>query len=269
VNKIRVIFFSIILIWASISLAFIVQDIYSGPERSIPGSTNSMNVTEINLPTNSNINYIFILQAILIIWIISSFLALIFYFKKSISTIINISLSILGVFLVIGFAFIISYLISFNYPKNSQPINFSASSLVGSIPIIVLLLVLILIFVYIGVKFIPVNIKKDEKVDLDQSIGKMILELRFSDDIRGAIMKVYYDLSNTLKKHGIIEENYLTPREFENISINKIKIESKPFETIVNLFEEARYSLHPLNESHRKMAIEALEKIKKDLGDLK
>ncbi len=72
-----------------------------------------------------------------------------------------------------------------------------------------------------------------------------------------------------LREHGIIENDYLTPREFENITLEKAHIDSKPFETIVKLFEEARYSVHELNDYHREEAISALEKIRDLLGEAK
>ncbi|MGC9126476.1 MAG: DUF4129 domain-containing protein [Thermoplasmata archaeon] len=265
-KKLRVFIFSIILVWASISLAFIVQDIYSGPERSIKTSPQSVNVTTMEFYNSGPVNSLLILQAILIIWAISSLFAFIFYFKKSLYIIFRITMSMLGVFIVMGFTYLIAWFIVFNYPTKSQIPIFSPQYLSGSIPFIIPLIILFLILLYIGSRHIPTKVRK-ENVNISDSIGRMIKELRFSDDIRGAIMKVYYDLSNTLQKHGIIEEEYLTPREFENISLKKIGIDSRPFETIVKLFEEARYSNHPLNEDHRKMAIDALESIKRLLGE--
>lgn len=266
VNKLRVLIFSIILVWASVSLAFIVQDIYSGPERVISPPAQSTNISYIYISDSGGMNYMYVLETILILWALSSLLSLIFYFKKSLSSILRIILSMTGIFIVIGFAYVVSLLIGFTYSNTYVKISFSSSEIMGSIPIAVPIIILLFILIYFGAKFIPVkSVAKDE--DLKESIGKMIGELRFSDDIRGAIMKAYYDLSNMLRKHGIIEEEYLTPREFEHICMKKIKMDIKPFETLVNLFEEARYSNHPLDETQRKIAIEALESIRNALGD--
>ncbi|MEL9999088.1 MAG: DUF4129 domain-containing protein [Thermoplasmata archaeon] len=266
-NKFRVFIFSLILIWASISLAFIVQDIYSGPEKSVNSSPNRLNVTTINLPGyTSNVNVFSILEAMYLFWIFAAILALIFYFKESLRVILNTILSMLGVFIVLGITFIISLLIVFNYPKNSEIIIFSEKNIIGTVPYLIPAIILLIILIYFSMRFVPKSeIKKDNQ--MEKSIDMVINELKFSDDIKGAIMKAYYDLSKILKNHGIIEENYLTPREFESITLKRLNIDKTPFETIVVLFEEARYSLHPLNEDHRKIAIDSLETIKKMLGD--
>ncbi len=267
VDKLRVIIFSFILIWASISVAFIVQDIYSGPERSISKSPGNVNVTTVYFPNSSyGLNIFTVIEALFLIWIISAALALIFYFKQSIKIIVNLLLSTLGVLILIGFAFIVSWLVVFNYPKNSILISLSFESLAGTVPIILPFLILLLVIIYFALRFVPRTISEKNE-NLGKSIEMVIGELKFSNDIKGAIMKAYYDLSRILKNHGVIEEEYLTPREFENMTLRKLKIDSTPFERIVELFEEARYSEHPLSENHRKMAIESLEKIKSILGD--
>lgn len=265
------IIFFLIIIWASISLSVMIQDIYSGPERSVSTSpSQQLNTPYINFPESNGYYILLIMEYTVYAWIALFFVALIFYFKSTLKILYRGIMSFLGVLIVMGIAYIITVILSKinTFPSSSplQGISFSTQAVAGTLPIIAGIIVLSALFIYIISKnfYIPFFDKNER---MSETLSKMIRELKFGNDVRGSIMKAYYDLSNLLKKYGIIESDYLTPREFENISIQKVHLETKPFETLIRLFEEARYSAHNMNETQREEAISALERIKQLLGE--
>jgi len=273
VNKIRIVILSLIIIWAAISLAMIVQNIYSGPERNITTSTFtfSYNSTYPNIPLSAGFDILKIIEYTVFAWIVMLIISLIFYFKSTLKILYKAIISFLGILILFGIVYIISIFLSkLNTSTSSsvQGVQFSGQYLYGSLSIIAVIIVFSILLIYIISKNFP-KAHENVNINMNRSITKMIKDLKFSNDVRGSILKVYYELSNMLREHGIIENDYLTPREFENITLEKAHIDSKPFETIVKLFEEARYSVHELNDYHREEAISALEKIRDLLGEAK
>ncbi|MGC8565643.1 MAG: DUF4129 domain-containing protein [Thermoplasmata archaeon] len=271
-NRIRVVILVIIIIWSAVSLSMILQNIYSGPERSIisPPLSQAMNTTYPGFPISTGIDIIEIMEYTVFAWIILFIVSLVIYFKSTLKILYKAIMSFLGLFIILGIVYIVSALISHINTSTSssvQGIKFSSQEIIGTLPIILGIGVLSFLFIYIISKnfYLP---SQEKNVKISKTISEMISELKFGNDVRGSIMKAYYDLSNLLKKYGIIEREYLTPREFENLSIEKVHLDSKPFETIVKLFEEARYSSHEMDENQREEAILALEKIKKLLGEI-
>ncbi len=262
-NRFRILLLSIILIWATVSLAFIVQNVNLGPESfPVKSSQGSLNLSTTNFYYPGGGNYVLTMMEIIeIFWIGVFIVGIVLFFKESLRVIAHKIISFAGIFLVLIIAYVISFYLKMgNYPASNISATFSSSNVGGTIPVIVALIVLIFLIFYIMPKG-KVKNKTNER-EMAESIEKMVRDLKFSDDVRGTILKVYYELSSLLKNNGIIERENLTAREFEDMSIKTLKIKKEPFETIIKLFEEARYSDHRMDDNARKMAIDALEEIK-------
>ncbi len=269
-NKFRILFLAIILVWATVSIAFIVQNIYLGPERSLTQIPQaSQNFSMVNGYSLGGGDYVItMIEIIEIFWIGMFIVGIILFFKETLRIIAEKILSFAGLFIVLIFTYFISLYMQFgSFPASNIQVIFSSSYLQGTIPAIFSLFVLVFLIFYI----IPKNSfkGKSKESEMVKSIERMVRDLKFSDDVRGTILKVYYELSSLLKNNGIIEKENLTAREFEDLSLKTLKIKKEPFETIVKLFEEARYSDHRMDENARIMAINALEEIKNMLGGMK
>ncbi len=101
--------------------------------------------------------------------------------------------------------------------------------------------------------------------EVGQTIQKAMDDMTSGTDVRSSIMRCYSDMCKLASKHGISDEEHLTPREFESMVGSRLPIEDEKLHDLILIFEEARYSDHDLSEEMRNKAIIALGSIKDDL----
>src|SRR5438128_98591 len=65
-----------------------------------------------------------------------------------------------------------------------------------------------------------------------------------------------------LRARGTTAQGALTPRELEDLAVGRLHVSREASSTLTSLFEEARYSEHPLGEADRRRAIESLAGIR-------
>ena len=82
-------------------------------------------------------------------------------------------------------------------------------------------------------------------------------------------MRCYTDMCKVMAKYGVIEEEHLTPREFEMLARDALPVPDELIHNLVIIFEEARYSDHALTDEDGKRALSALEGMKTKLLELK
>ncbi len=85
------------------------------------------------------------------------------------------------------------------------------------------------------------------------------------DDPRHAIIACYAQLEHLLEDHGMPAHSALTPQEYMGAALRGIDVPEDAFAGLVALFEQARYSLHPLDEMDKQAAATYLETIKTHL----
>lgn len=85
------------------------------------------------------------------------------------------------------------------------------------------------------------------------------------DDPRQAIIACYSQLEHLLADHGIPADETLTPQEHMGAALQGIDIPLNAFSGLVELFELARYSLHPLDERAKQTATTHLKTIQAHL----
>lgn len=93
-----------------------------------------------------------------------------------------------------------------------------------------------------------------------------IEELEVGGDVRAVILACFRRFCALLGARGITAQGALTPRELEDLAVGRLHVSREASETLISLFEEARYSEHPLGEADRHRAIESLEGIRVALG---
>ncbi|MBI3330143.1 MAG: DUF4129 domain-containing protein [Nitrospinae bacterium] len=90
-------------------------------------------------------------------------------------------------------------------------------------------------------------------------------QLREHADPRQAIIACYARLEHLLEDHGVPAYHHLTPQEYMGAALRGLDLPLEAFAGLVRLFELARYSLHPLDDTARTAAITHLEELRTHL----
>lgn len=90
-------------------------------------------------------------------------------------------------------------------------------------------------------------------------------ELHQHADPRQAIIACYARLEHLLEDYGVPAQCHLTPQEYMGVALQGLDLPLDAFAGLVSLFEQARYSLHPLDEQARTQAITHLETLRSHL----
>lgn len=102
--------------------------------------------------------------------------------------------------------------------------------------------------------------------DFTTNIENAIENLKEGKDPRTSILRCYWKTCLLLEGEGIKQGEDVTPREFKNMVLSNIRIETQPLEDLTDLFEEARYSSHEITDIKRDRAIKDLKNIKTKIG---
>ncbi len=98
-----------------------------------------------------------------------------------------------------------------------------------------------------------------------QAVQAAISELEMGEDVRAAILACYARFCRFLGARGFAAQDALTPRELEDLAVRRLSVSPDSAEALTALFEEARYSVHPLGDPDRERAVQSLERIRADL----
>src|SRR5439155_711224 len=94
------------------------------------------------------------------------------------------------------------------------------------------------------------------------AVQDAIQELELGGDVRSAILACFRRFCLLLGARGITAQGALTPRELDSLAVERLRVSRDASGTLTSLFEEARYSVHPLGEADRRRAIESLAGIR-------
>ncbi|MFW6197178.1 MAG: DUF4129 domain-containing protein, partial [Thermoplasmatota archaeon] len=109
------------------------------------------------------------------------------------------------------------------------------------------------------------NFDHQKKENISSEFKSIRNELREIKGVRKAIINAYKNMMNIFKKKGIKFEESMTSREFMNYAMKNFDVSDEIISEITNLFEEARYSSHELDELYRDQAVKDLEKLEEEL----
>lgn len=82
---------------------------------------------------------------------------------------------------------------------------------------------------------------------------------------RQAIIACYAHLEHLLEDHGMPTYQALTPQEYMGTVLLQVELPTEAFAGLVELFELARYSVHPLDDSARSAAVTYLKALQTHL----
>jgi hypothetical protein len=84
-------------------------------------------------------------------------------------------------------------------------------------------------------------------------------------DPRRAVIAAYSAMQRSLGERGIVRSPAEAPREYLNRALMVTHGTERDARTLTDLFEEARYSLHPIPERFRELALSALRSLQRRL----
>jgi hypothetical protein len=96
---------------------------------------------------------------------------------------------------------------------------------------------------------------------VQRAIAAGLQELRAHPDPRQAIIACYARLEHLLTDYGVPAYEHLTPQEYMGTALRNLDLPMDAFAGLVGLFELARYSLHPLDDTARRAAMDYLERL--------
>jgi len=152
---------------------------------------------------------------------------------------------------------------------SEPPQTWKVSPISILISVVVALVIVAIIYMYVKREYYEELGIPGEIEAMRKAVDKSLRKLKEEDDVRLGIISAYREMMKVLENRRIYDKPYLTPREFENYVLEKLRaVESKPYiQKLTELYEIAIYSRKELSESHRKEAVIALEGFKKNLKD--
>lgn len=135
--------------------------------------------------------------------------------------------------------------------------------------IYIITLVIIAVLVYVIVKELwsrrtpplMAGSKQDIKVIIDEAVDS----LESGRDPRTVIYRSYLRMCKLLERRGLTDISYMTPGEFAAVAVREFHLPADKVEELTYLFEEARYSDHPVGESMKERSIRCLDSIRRSI----
>ncbi len=101
---------------------------------------------------------------------------------------------------------------------------------------------------------------KDQPSSEMSALQNAIHILNLDPDARSGILSTYAEMCTMLSDPGL--EVSLTPKELERLVTDQLRWPKRPVHQLTELFQEARYSHHALEEEHKVMALDSLNELK-------
>ena len=103
------------------------------------------------------------------------------------------------------------------------------------------------------------------KRELARVVRTAIADLEAGGDFRAAVLRCYGSMVLLFESRGTRAEPAQTAREFEADALTRLGVSRQGVDDLTSLFEEARYSDHPIREGQRDAAIGCLTSIRREL----
>ncbi len=275
----------VFVFWAVMTLAVSMPYVRLGPEEKAP-DVQVGGVNDGGAVSNSSGDYLRALWISFVIILASMFIiyTIMAIKNKDKEHFKNLLGSLFVMLILVGAVLSLSYLqssgvvqdIAVRFSTSSGTVNASSSgpevteepatSAFYAIVIMVGLLIL-------GVAYMVVSSlisKKAEKVpsqteELMEKIELAMKDLEEGKRVHDVIIRAYDEMCRILAKSGVKGDESMTPREFQQAVIEQTGIRPEPVEDLTRLFEKARYSTHPIENSERKEALRALRELKQEM----
>ncbi len=133
---------------------------------------------------------------------------------------------------------------------------------------------LIITIIIVAGIIVAALVKREEPADAIQMHGRtafaaavesQISGIEQGGDPRRAVIRVYKEMRTRLGVAGAAEGATLTPREFGAGAISLLGLSAGTVNSLTYLYEEAKFSMHPITEKERESAITLLKSVVEEL----
>ncbi|MFZ0976562.1 MAG: DUF4129 domain-containing protein [Solirubrobacteraceae bacterium] len=107
----------------------------------------------------------------------------------------------------------------------------------------------------------PAQADAPEPAAAGEAVQAAIAALEANTDPRGAVIAAYGAMQRTLAAHGLVRSPSEAPREFLRRVLVTNRAAEQDAGTLTGLFEEARFSTHPITERTRERALSAFRSL--------
>lgn len=116
---------------------------------------------------------------------------------------------------------------------------------------------------------VPVELEQTVAEDFAASIGDAIGDLESEPDARRAVIAAYARMETVLARNGLRRRPSETPVEYLRRILIGLTSRGYAVSLLTDLFEQAKFSRHPIDEAMKQDAIDALREIRDDLQEPK
>lgn len=110
------------------------------------------------------------------------------------------------------------------------------------------------------------KVKEEFRREVAEALDRTLLDLEGAGDFRIAILACYQRMLVLLERRGLLDHEALTAREIEMRALANLGLSQGAIDALTSLFEEARYSEHPIGPGERSRAVSHLNAIRGELG---
>jgi len=107
--------------------------------------------------------------------------------------------------------------------------------------------------------------EREVQMALAEVVAEALDDLRTDADPRRAVIQAYARMERALAAHQVARQHHETPVEYLTRVLAGLEIREAAVRRLTELYEFARFSQHPVPESMRADALEALAAIREDL----
>lgn len=126
----------------------------------------------------------------------------------------------------------------------------------------------VIVLALVALIVVAVVLRRRQLEEAREILDDAIAELLAGNEYSGTIFLAYRRFGAFLAKHGFAEKASETPREFSAGVRKALPVGAGPMRALIGLFEEARYSDHPIGSVERDRAVESLATVRNELNAL-
>ncbi|HEX2021994.1 MAG TPA: DUF4129 domain-containing protein, partial [Candidatus Thermoplasmatota archaeon] len=128
-----------------------------------------------------------------------------------------------------------------------------------------LVLVALAVVALVALAVVATVLRRRQLVEARQILDDAIRELLAGNEYAGTVFLAYRRFVAHLGRHGFAEKASDTPREFALGVRKAVPVGAAPLRELIRLFEEARYSDHPIGSEERDRAVESLARVRNEI----
>ncbi|MCA1812319.1 MAG: DUF4129 domain-containing protein [Halobacteriales archaeon] len=133
----------------------------------------------------------------------------------------------------------------------------------GALGVALLLVAVIAAAAVLGAR----RLRRVQVSEAERIIAEAQRMLFASTEYQASILWCFRRLTEHMAEHGFLVKDAFTPRELLEAMARTLPVSRQPLERLVAVFEEARYSPHPIGPLQRDQALQALRDIERQLRE--